>query len=128
MASANPFSSGPALNSYNFGAVTRARKTEFYAAQQRIKHPMYGAEFRNPYIPHGAVPRNGFKIPKAMSGVGKVYADPLDAFKPEKLDVQPKQVGVRPKVRFTESRRMRNKARWLYDKANPNNARMRRFD
>lgn len=128
MSSANPFGSGPALNSYNFGAVTRARRTEFYAAQQRLRHPMYGSEFRNPYIPHTATPRNGFKIPKTMSGVGHIFSDPMDAFKPEKLDVQPKRVGAPPKVRFTESRRLRNKARFVYDKANPSNARIRRFD
>lgn len=106
---------------YNFAPVLRAVKKEFLS-EQFYQRPDYGTDFPNPFVPHTVGPRGGIDVQRHMAGVGIPFADPLDNFKPGRLEIDKKPQPVRRPSRPIDSSRMRRKGSAIYRKMNKGNA------
>jgi hypothetical protein len=67
-------------------------------------------------------PRGGIDVQRHMSGIGIPYTDPLDNFKPGRLDIDKKQQPVRRPSRPVDSSRQRKRGSAAYRKVNKENA------
>lgn len=109
-----------ASNIYNFAPALRTRKKEFFS-EQFYKTPDFGTDFSSPYVPRPVGPRGGIDIQRHMAGVGVPYADPLDNFKPGRLEIDKKRQGVKRPSRPLDSSRMRRRGTSAYRRINKDN-------
>jgi hypothetical protein len=106
---------------YDFSGYLRSRRAEMMS-DQFYKTPDLSAEYENPYVPHPMGPRGGIEIQRHMSGVGIPFMDPLDNFKPGRLEINKKSSPVRRPYRPIDTGRMRKKGAAAYRRANRENA------
>lgn len=104
---------------YNFSSVYRSRRKEFRDSTQAQRPVDYG-EYANPYAdtlrgPAGRIMRRN------MSGIGEIYTDPLDNFKPQPNKMDKKPASVKRPSRPVDTGRMRKKGLSAYRKDNPAN-------
>ena len=112
---------GGATAVYNFAPATRTSKKEFLSDQFYLR-PDYGTDFPNPFVPHTMGPRGGIDVQRHMAGVGIPFADPMDNFKPGRLEIDKKQQPIRRPSRPIDSSRMRKRGTAAYRKMNRDNA------
>lgn len=110
-----------AMLTYNFAPVLRTSKKEFMS-EQFYQRPEYGTDYPNPFVPTPMGPRGGIDVQRHMSGIGIPYTDPLDNFKPGRLDIDKKQQPVRRPSRPVDSGRQRKRGSAAYRKVNKENA------
>lgn len=114
-----PVYAGAAVE-YDFSPVTRNRKSEF-DSQQMYRHPDFGTEFKNPYVPRTMGPRGGIDMVRHMSGTGQIYEDPLDLFKPQNSNIDRKPEGVKRPNKPQNANRQRDRGASAYRKVNKEN-------
>lgn len=105
---------------YSFASAMRTGKKAFLS-EQFYKRPDYGTDYPNPFVPHPRGPRGGIDVQRHMAGVGIPFADPLDNFKPGRIEIDKKQQPVRRPSRPIDSSRMRKKGTSAYRKMNKDN-------
>ena len=105
---------------YNFRANTRSLKQSLFS-EQFFKRQDYGTDFRNPYVPNPVGPRGGIDVQRHMSGVGIPFMDPLDNFKPGRLEIDKKPQPVRRPSRPVDQSRQRKRGTAAYRKMNKEN-------
>lgn len=105
---------------YSFAPAVRTGKKSFLS-EQFYKRPDYGTDYRNPYVPNTRGPRGGIDVERHMAGVGIPFADPMDNFKPGRLEIDKKVQPVRRPSRPIDSSRMRKKGTSVYRKMNKDN-------
>jgi hypothetical protein len=106
--------------------MRRARWSEFYSDQHTGRNLGYDYNFQNKYVAKSPGGRTGFignkyQSARRESSSAQIVKDPLDAFKPHRAMTKLKGAGVQPRIRFVDTKRMRNRAQFLYNKANPQN-------
>lgn len=111
---------GGAVSAYNFRPLMRSLRGALFS-EQFYKRPDFGTDFRNPYVPKTAGPRGGIDVQRHMSGTGVPYTDPLDNFKPGRLDIDKKQASVRRPSRPIDTGRQRKRGTSAYRKMNKEN-------
>jgi hypothetical protein len=114
-----PVYAGAAL-SYSFAPMLRSRRQEF-RSQQMYRHPDFGTEFRNPYVPRPAGPKGGYDMERHLAGTGQMYEDPLDLFKPQSNTMDKKPQGVKRPNRPSDPSRQRQRGTSAYNKVNKEN-------
>lgn len=105
---------------FNFRPMMRSLKQALFS-EQFYKRPDFGTEFRNPYVPKPMGPRGGIDVQRHMSGTGVPYTDPLDNFKPGRLDIDKPQQPVRRPSRPIDTGRQRKRGTAAYRKVNKEN-------
>jgi len=111
---------------YDFSAMRQARWSEFYNTQHNHKNLGYDTAFKNKYVSRDAGSRVGFIggqgfTARKESSSAKTAKDPLDSFRGHKPFTHLKGAGVAPRIRFMDTSRMRSRAMFIYNKANPGN-------
>ena len=105
---------------YNFKGNLRNVKRSLFS-EQFYKKQDYGTEYRNPYVPNPVGPRGGIDVQRHMAGVGIPFADPLDNFKPGRLEIDKTPQPVRRPSRPVDQSRQRKRGTAAYRKANKDN-------
>jgi len=105
---------------YNFKGNIKQLKLNLFS-EQFFKRPDYGTEFNNPYVPTPVAPRGGIDVQRHMAGVGIPFADPLDNFKPGRLEIDKKPTPVRRPSRPVDTGRQRKRGTAAYRKVNKEN-------
>lgn len=105
---------------YNFAPVLRTSKVQFLS-EQFYKRPDYGTDVPSPFVPHTMGPRGGIDVQRHMAGVGIPFADPMDNFKPGRLEIDKKVQPIRRPSRPIDPSRMRKKGVSVYRKMNKDN-------
>lgn len=105
---------------YDFSGYLKNRKSALMS-EQFFKAPDVGTDYSNPYVPRPKGPQGGIEIQRHMSGVGIPFMDPLDNFKPGRLEIDKKPTPVRRPSRPSDPNRMRKKGAAAYRKANKDN-------
>lgn len=113
---------------YDFSAMKKARWSEFYGSQHEHKNLGYDYNFKNRFVASDTGRRLGFignvggyQTVRRESSSAKVVQEPTDVFKPHQPFTKIKGAGVSPRIRFIDTARMRSRAKFLYNKANPAN-------
>lgn len=109
-----------AMVSYNFRDVLRATKQQLLS-EQFYKRYDPGTDIKNPYVPAPAGPRGGIEVQRHMAGIGIPFMDPLDNFKPGRLEINKRSSPVRRPSRPLDSSRIRKKGAAVYRKNNKEN-------
>lgn len=113
---------------YDFSAMKKARWSEFYGSQHSHKNLGYDYNFKNRFVSSDAGRRVGFignvggyQTARRESSSAKVMQEPTDVFKSHRPFTKIKGAGVAPRIRFIDTARMRSRAKFIYNKANPAN-------
>ena len=109
-----------AVAPYNFRGNIKQLKQGLFS-EQFYKRPDFGTDFNNPYVPATAGPRGGIDVQRHMSGVGIPFSDPLDNFKPGRLEIDKKPQPVRRPSRPIDTGRQRKRGTAAYRKVNKEN-------
>lgn len=109
-----------AVAAYNFKPLMRGMKS-FLFSEQFYKRPDFGTEYPNPYVPAPKGPRGGIDVQRHMSGVGIPFTDPLDNFKPGRVEIDKAPTPVRRPNRPLDSGRQRQRGTSAYRKMNKEN-------
>lgn len=112
---------------YDFSAMRQARWSEFYNTQHSHSNLGYDYNFKNKFVGGaGTGSGTGFigstlQRARKDSSSASTVKDPTDTFKPHKAFTAIKGAGVSPRIRFIDTKRMRSKAQYIYNQANPGN-------
>lgn len=112
---------------YDFSAMRQARWSEFYNTQHTHRNLGYDYNFKNKFVGgHGTGSGTGFigstlQRARKDSTVSQTAKDPTDTFKPHKAFTAIRGAGVSPRIRFIDTKRMRSRAQYIYNQANPGN-------
>lgn len=112
---------------YDFSAMKKARWSEFYGSQHAHKNLGYDYNFKNRFVSSdsgrrvGFIGSGGYQTARRESSSAKVIQEPTDAFKSHRPFTKIKGAGVAPRIRFIDTARMRSRAKYIYNQANPAN-------
>lgn len=113
---------------YDFSAMKKARWSEFYGSQHSHKNLGYDFNFKNRFVSSDTGRRVGFignvggyQTARRESSSAKAIQEPTDVFKSHRPFTNIKGAGVAPRIRFIDTARMRSRAKFIYNKANPAN-------